>query len=184
MNKNHITILIIIVVLIAVGGFFVLQDNEADAVDVEIETGQNPSDGSTTVEVPHNDDGVFDGTSGVNEMIVVGEETDDGTMMENSERIVVTYTDSGFVPKEINIAKGQTVTWVNESKRSMWVASAMHPTHTAYPETSANDCLGSSFDACAGSGTESTWNFTFNTNGEWGYHDHLRVANWGRVIVQ
>src|SRR3989344_2788172 len=50
--------------------------------------------------------------------------------------VTVTYDGSGFSPKEIVVKLGDTVTFVNASGGKMWVASAMHPTHTVYGGTS------------------------------------------------
>ncbi len=103
---------------------------------------------------------------------------------ERSDTSVVTYTDAGFSPKTITIAEGDTVTFVNNSSRNMWVASNIHPTHNEYPEESDGDCLGSSFDACAGVSSGESWSFTFDRVGEWGYHNHLNPSRTGTVIVE
>ncbi len=95
---------------------------------------------------------------------------------------VVQYDGAAFSPNMLTVKKGETVTFVNNGKNPMWVASAMHPTHTAYP--TKGGCLGSTFDACKGYGTGSSWSFTFDEVGSWGYHDHLNASAWGRVVVE
>ena len=85
----------------------------------------------------------------------------------------VTAEDSGFTPKEITVKKGGTVTWTNNSSAKVWVASAMHPDHLIYPE----------FDELTGMNIGSTWSYTFDKVGTWGYHDHLKAKNFGKVIV-
>jgi|GEM_PF-979141 len=97
---------------------------------------------------------------------------------------IVNYSDAGFSPKTISIEQGGTVTFVNNSSRNMWVASNVHPTHNEYPDESDDDCLGSSFDACTGIPVGENWSFTFESIGEWGYHDHLSVSRTGTVIVE
>ena len=79
---------------------------------------------------------------------------------------LVTYTSSGFLPKTLTIKTGATVIFKNNNNRSLWVASANHPTHRIYPETSPTDCLGSSFDTCASLSSGETWSFTFNSVGD------------------
>ncbi|OGG44893.1 hypothetical protein A2673_03355 [Candidatus Kaiserbacteria bacterium RIFCSPHIGHO2_01_FULL_50_13] len=100
--------------------------------------------------------------------------------------VTVTYDGSGFSPKEIVVKLGDTVTFVNASGGKMWVASAMHPTHTVYGGTSLNEhcpnANGSAFDQCAGG--EGNYSFTFNKAGSWGYHDHLNASAFGRVTVE
>jgi plastocyanin len=92
------------------------------------------------------------------------------TMNEN----VVTYSDSGFTPASINVKVGDTVTFKNDSSKSMWVASAPHPTHTGYSE----------FDAKKGYASGESYMFTFTKAGTWKYHDHLNPTMTGTVIVE
>jgi hypothetical protein len=65
----------------------------------------------------------------------------------------------------------------------MWVASNIHPKHSAYPEKSADDCAGSSFDECEAVGTGEYWDFKFTETGTWYYHNHMRARDEGTVIV-
>ena len=98
--------------------------------------------------------------------------------------VTVTYTDAGFSPSSVTVKKGQAVRFVNNSSsQEVWPASAVHPTHSVYPVKTALDCLGSSFDACKGLKTGESWSFTFNSVGEWRYHDHLHASKTGTVIV-
>lgn len=99
-----------------------------------------------------------------------------------SAQHIVQYDGLAFSPNMITIKKGETVTFINNGKNPMWVASAMHPTHTVYP--AKGGCLGSTFDACRGYGAGSSWEFTFDEVGSWGYHDHLNASAWGKVVVE
>jgi plastocyanin len=85
----------------------------------------------------------------------------------------IDYTDSGFVPASVTIKKGTIVTFDNESTKSMWPASAPHPTHTDYPE----------FDPKKAIAPGETWPFTFTKVGTWKYHDHLNPSRFGTIIV-
>ena len=95
--------------------------------------------------------------------------------------VVISYTDSGFSPANVTIKKGDTIKYVNNSSKEMWPASAMHPSHNAYPETGG--CIGSKFDACARIKTGATYSFTFNQVGSWGYHDHISPNFFGKITV-
>ena len=116
------------------------------------------------------------------------EEPSDGDTAEQPtvSSNIVTYTDSGYSPKEITISKGDTVVFKNESSGTLWPASAVHPTHTVYPGSSIQKCGGSDimFDACRGLDTGEEWSFTFNEAGSWGYHNHRRAFNTGKIIVE
>ena len=104
---------------------------------------------------------------------------------------IVTYTDSGYPPNEITISKGDTVVFKNESSRTLWPASAVHPTHSTYPESNIQKCFDGDtendstiFDACRALDAGEEWSFTFNEVGSWGYHNHLRFSNTGKIIVE
>ena len=95
---------------------------------------------------------------------------------------VITYTDDGYSPSDLEITAGETVIFKNESQQSMWPASAMHPTHKDYPTTGG--CLGSAFDACMGVQPGDSWSFKFDIAGNWKYHDHLSPKNFGAIVVE
>ena len=103
--------------------------------------------------------------------------------------VTVMYTDSGFSPVSVRVTQGQTVTWVNQSSHSMWVASAAHPTHVAYGGTAkethcATDYRGSTpFDACAATIANASYSFTFDKIGDWKYHNHANATHFGTVVV-
>ena len=66
----------------------------------------------------------------------------------------------------------------------MWIASAVHPTHSVYSGTTlaehCNGTSGTSFDQCKDA---SVYSFTFSKIGTWNYHNHLNPADFGTVIV-
>ena len=100
---------------------------------------------------------------------------------------VVAYTNGGFNPRIIEVRMGESVTWINESSRNMWVASAIHPTHKVYDGTSlrkhCNDAGVTPFDACESMSSGAEWSFNFDQLGEWGYHDHVNAFRTGKVVV-
>lgn len=104
------------------------------------------------------------------------------------QKNVVTLTDTGYSPATLTIKKGEMVVFKNGSSDSMWVASAMHPTHTAYSGTSVDqhcpDTAGTAFDACRAYLPGEFWPFIFNKVGSWKYHNHLNSTQWGTIIVQ
>lgn len=114
------------------------------------------------------------------------------TPSENEEgqvaSVTVTYTDTGYSPREVTILQGGTVIFQNESNRLMWPATAIHPTHTIYPNSDIQKCKTAQqpqmFDACEGIAQGASWSFSFTEVGSWGYHDHLEVSNTGKIIVE
>lgn len=102
----------------------------------------------------------------------------------------ITITAEGFSPSNLTINEGDTVIWANEDKAEHWPASAMHPTHTAYPGSNIEKCGTQEeiniFDACMGLDQGQRWAFRFSEKGEWAYHDHLnpRAPFFGTVIVR
>lgn len=91
-----------------------------------------------------------------------------------SGSITVAYSNTGFSPATITVKVGDTVTFKNTSTQMMRVASAPHPTHTAYPE----------FDAKVGTAAGGSYMFTFTKAGSWKYHNHLNSTSGGTVVVE
>ena len=103
-------------------------------------------------------------------------ESTQGSQEETNKQTsqTVAYTDSGFSPASLSVNMGDVVTFVNNSSKMMWIASAPHPTHTAYP----------GFDAKKGSEEGGSYTFTFSKKGTWKYHNHLNPSDFGTVIVE
>lgn len=101
--------------------------------------------------------------------------------------VTVVYSDNGYSPSEVSVKVGESVTFLNQSSRATWPASANHPTHTVYPGSTIGKCGTDEaldiFDACGGVAPGESWEFTFNEAGTWGYHDHLRANYRGSVVV-
>lgn len=87
---------------------------------------------------------------------------------------VILYSDTGFSPKSLTIKPNATVTFKNESGKSMWVASNPHPIHSDY----------SAFDAKRGYKKEESYQFTFTEAGEYIYHNHLSPNDEGTITVE
>jgi len=109
-------------------------------------------------------------------------------LVGNGESITVTYTSSGYEPKEVTISQGTEVIFKNENTLSMWPATAIHPTHTIYPGSSILKCGEPEqvriFDSCQGIAQQGNWSFIFKEQGTWGYHDHLQTRFTGKIIVE
>lgn len=84
--------------------------------------------------------------------------------------VEVSYTENGFEPSTVTINVGDTVTWTNNTNSAMQVASDDHPDHTDYP----------GFDQLSAG---SSYSFTFDQAGTWGYHNHEDHNVTGTVIV-
>lgn len=93
---------------------------------------------------------------------------------------LINYTDKGFDPANVTIKKGDTVVWTNNSAKDFWPASGMHPTHLLYPEQTS--CFAGVFNNC-NIAPGKTYTMQFNIVGAWGFHDHLKPANFGKITV-
>ncbi len=97
----------------------------------------------------------------------------------------ITYSANGFAPSTVTVKKGGTVTWRNQGSSDMWVASAQHPTHTAYSGTTlqehCDDAVDTSLDQCDNG---AIYSFTFDKVGTWRYHNHSNSSHFGTVIVE
>lgn len=92
---------------------------------------------------------------------------------EQEETTTIIYTNQGYEPRDAHVKSGSTVKWINQSTQPMWTASDFHPTHLILPE----------FDNRAGISTGESYSFTFKKTGSWKYHNHLRPADRGTVVV-
>lgn len=110
-----------------------------------------------------------------------GEQTSSAQPTQTSGN-TVEITSAGFSPNTLTINAGETVIFVNKDLIPHWPASAIHPTHTVYPEPGG--CIGSRFDACHGLSGGEIFSFTFNQKGTWRYHDHLDPSLTGTIVVQ
>lgn len=147
-------ITIIVIIAIAVVAFFTLRDDASDTADV--------ATGETAIE------------ESVGDVADIDVEINNAPIDTTAEVIVVTYSDSGFAPKEISVSVGQTVRFVNESSGNMWVASAVHPEHSILPE----------FDDKKAVSAGENYEFTFAKIGKWNYHNHIKPSATGTVIVE
>lgn len=90
-----------------------------------------------------------------------------------TEKKIITITEDGYSPENIEVEQGTTVVFENESGPDRWPASNDHPTHLKYPE----------FDPKQAISAGDSWEFRFDQIGEWGYHDHLRPEIVGTIFV-
>ncbi|MEX0934230.1 MAG: plastocyanin/azurin family copper-binding protein [Candidatus Saccharimonadales bacterium] len=156
MNTKNITIAVLVLVAIALVGFFLLRD-DVDELDNGTDTDTTTQQEAETT--PGDDTDVID--DGQNDT-------------EAEVQAQVRYSSSGFAPATLEISIGDTVSFVNGGNVSMWVASDSHPTHTNFPD----------FDARRGYGSGETYEFTFNEPGSYGYHNHLNPNHGGLIIVE
>lgn len=104
--------------------------------------------------------------------------------------VTVTYSDSGYMLSTVTIKRGEKVFFENKSSGMMWTASAVHPTHKAYPGSGIEKCgdktnsLSAIFDACEAYDPGESWAFVFNESGTWKYHNHLKPSHTGTIVVQ
>ncbi len=102
----------------------------------------------------------------------------------------VTMTDDGFSPATVTVKVGDTVRFLNNSSRGMWVGADDHPTHTSYDGTSTREhCVdgaatGGTFDQCAQAPVGEAWEYTFTKAGTFGYHNHVGASLTGTIVVK
>lgn len=162
MNNKILIGLLVLVAGIGVG-WYVLGASKTNVVKTE---------NSTENAMP------LPGTTGVEESIVTTDPSavSGGAMVDKGgvvTKTVITYTDSGFGPREVTVKKGSTVAFINESSSVMWVASAPHPQHTIYPE----------FDQLKSVPKGGSYEFIFTKVGTWKYHNHMKATDFGGVVV-
>lgn len=88
------------------------------------------------------------------------------------KEVTITYTDSGFDPKELTAKKGDTLRVLNESAGDLEFSSDSHPTHRDNPELNMDTLQPGESGILA-----------LTKAGEWGYHNHLRDEDTGKLMV-
>lgn len=172
MNK---VVIGIIVIIILVGGAYVLLSQNASPAPTNQNTQPSATQTGDTQQAPTNNSGTS-ASGGVS--VSVGNTP--------PMTATVSYNGSSFSPSSITVAKGGTVTF-SDTAGSMWLASDPHPTHTGYDGTSRNTHCATGysgpkpFDQCS---TGSSYTFTFTKTGSFGYHDHMNSGAHGTVVVQ
>ena len=169
---------LVIVIILAGGGWYLYSKNSDTASVTPSTTTQTNTGGAdyTPEQTGGNDVGMEDGTGvGVSTGVTVNTQGYDALM---------SWTDAGFNPQTLTISKGQTVRFMNNGTGSVCPASDIHPTHSLYPQKSASDCLGSSFDACHGLKSREFYDCKFDSTGTWGCHNHLRANQKCSIVVK
>lgn len=87
--------------------------------------------------------------------------------------VTVTYTGSGFSPKNTTVEKGTRVTWVNKSGKDATVNSDDYPTNKKFPFLNLGDYPdGSSVQV------------VFNKTGTFTYYNYFTPTHHGTVTVK
>lgn len=100
--------------------------------------------------------------------------TSEATPSETMEKNVVKVSSSGFMPQNITIKAGESVTWMNEDSEDHQVNSAPHPTHTTYKPLNNVGLLKA--------GEKKS--LSFPEAGTYKYHDHLNPSLTGSVTIE
>jgi len=166
MTTKNVLIAILVIALVALGAYaFSMNRAVAPSGDMANEQGVATTTPDTATESENEDDG-------------------------GPAFAVITLTDSGFSPASVSVARGETVRFINESSRGMWVGADEHPTHTEYDGTSTREhCAngantGTSFDQCTSVERGDFWDYTFTKSGTFGFHNHVGASNTGTVVVR
>ena len=93
---------------------------------------------------------------------------------DETDAKIITYTDTGFSPTVLRIAKGESVEFVNQSSSGLWVASDSHPDHTDLPGFDSENSLAQG----------ANYIYTFTRVGSWGFHNHLSPGFRGTIVVE
>lgn len=91
-----------------------------------------------------------------------------------TEGNIVYFSKSGFEPKETILTQGESLTIINNSSDKILIASDPHPRDSAYlPLNSSKPIY-----------PKSSSIITFDTVGQFGYHNEYNTSQVGKVIVK
>lgn len=89
--------------------------------------------------------------------------------------VIVTYTDSGFIPPVVEVRAGNSVTFINSSGKPMWITSEVLPGS----ETEFYPGFGQGKSVPKGG----TYTFNFTQVGTWGYKNLNFEKHVGTISV-
>ncbi len=98
-----------------------------------------------------------------------------GTTQTNATKtssVTITYTNTGFSPKTVQIAKGTKVTFINKSSKPMMIV-ADDSSNPKYVELNQPKSIGN--------GGIYTFNFVYA--GVWAYHNELAKEHTANIVV-
>lgn len=173
MKSSSIIWAVLLLLIVLGGGWYWYSTNMPQAPAGAVSSDTTSTGGNTTPPADTQ-------STGVN----VGASADVSTAPMSA---TITYDGAKFTPNLVTIAKGGTVTFVDNSSSAMWVASGVHPDHTVYDGTTrATHCAAgyagpAPFDQCAAG---NSFTFTFDKTGTWPFHNHLNSSASGKVTVQ
>lgn len=182
MDTTGKVVLGIIVVIIVLGGGWYAFAHKGASTSTPVQT-------ATTTATDQSGASSGDTSSNTSNPATGGTAISVGVSAGTHKTVTVTYTNQGFSPKNVSIAIGDTVHFVNQSSHGMWVASDVHPSHAAYDGTTLQQhCSGGAdtkggFDECTAVQSGSTYSFTFPKAGTFQYHNHVQASDTGTVVV-
>lgn len=104
-----------------------------------------------------------------------GEKQSEESSSMRAPQVITVFIRSGrFDDSAVDVKRGDTIRWTNKDSQPHWPASNPHPAHANL----------SGFDALRPIALGESYEFTFNAQGMFGYHDHLNPAAMGIVIVK
>jgi plastocyanin len=155
MSKNAITLLaIVLIAIVGATATVVYRKSNNTEPDLDDQITANQADGTT-------------GTPSASA-------TTSPVVNESKVAETISFTGSTFTPTRLTVKVGDTVTFVNNSGGSMWVASDPHPTHIGLR----------GFDAGKNFAPGENYSYTFERAGSFGFHDHLNSSADGLITVQ
>ena len=172
--QNSTLIWIILGALVLLGGGWYFVMNNSTPADTEVEQEEMMEENETPGPGP--------GAAAEVEMgLGIGDSSEEGAAPMSAQ---INYSASGFSPSTVTVRVSGDVTWTSQGGAQMWVASAQHPTHSAYDGTTLQEHCGSGGDSLDQCANGSVFSFTFDKAGTWRYHNHTNPSHFGTVIVE
>ncbi|HAG27674.1 TPA: hypothetical protein DCG61_02750 [Patescibacteria group bacterium] len=177
MSKQAMYGIIALVVLLIVGGIIYAQSNnsttdEANTTESQLQQDTESDTNNGSDLLPVDGEPSTPATPGAQ---MEGRFSGEGDIMAPDVTVhEINFSGSAFSPSNLTIKNGDIVVFKNNSNKDFWPASAPHPQHTDYPE----------FDSKQGLAPGETFQFKFTKTGSWGFHDHITLSAFGRIIVE
>jgi plastocyanin len=123
-----------------------------------------PSTGGPTVVVPRSTNNTYNTTYMSTTTVLQVPSPYPGPMNR-----FVAYTNKGFAPNPLYVNRGDSVTFVNNSNRKLWIESV-----SGVPAFNEGTYIGSG----------ASWTYAFGIAGTFVYDNHLSTSTTGTIVVQ
>lgn len=99
-------------------------------------------------------------------------------LVQKANNLQIVFNTDGFIPREIKVTVGKTVTFINQTQSPLWINSNYY-----LEKHNENNCEKTKFNSCAQINSSESYTIKLSEPGEWIYFDQFSQKK-GKIIVE